>query len=147
MQLLRPRRNRGIDSTAIVTLGEEELFAPVAIAEGSWRGHFLWLSSCMSFIRHHKARLPELSSSPYQRLHPDPALPLLFSSSYPLSYASSCFSENQAPKRRTTRAVTPVTCRGTIVVMPETSVRLGETAETFPATRGEDSSRDKIGRN
>lgn len=32
----------------------------------SWRGHFLWLSSCMSIIRHHKARLPELSSSPYQ---------------------------------------------------------------------------------
>lgn len=34
---------------------------------GSWRGHFLWLSSCMSLIVHHKARLPELSSSPYQQ--------------------------------------------------------------------------------
>lgn len=57
------------------------------VRRGSWRGHFLWLSSCMSFTRHHKARLPELSSSPYQ---------LRWSSPYP----SLRFSENKEPRRR-----------------------------------------------
>lgn len=50
-----------------------------------WRGHFLWLSSCMSFIRHHKARLPELSSSPYQLQQSSP-------------YAFLRFSENKVPR-------------------------------------------------
>lgn len=53
----------------------------------SWRGHFLWLSSCMSFILHHKARLPELSSSPYQLQQSSP-------------YVFLRFSENKAPRRR-----------------------------------------------
>lgn len=53
----------------------------------SWRGHFLWLSSCMSFILHHKARLPELSSSPYQLQQSSP-------------YAFLRFSENKVPRRR-----------------------------------------------
>lgn len=48
----------------------------------SWRGHFLWLSSCMSILRHHKARLPELSSSPYQL--PPPLFHRFSFSSFPL---------------------------------------------------------------